>query len=201
MRLLNVAVKWINPSGSTSVATPHSRCCWGAEPRLLAVLLRPLSSPCATARSRPRWPLVVRDVVGDHFTLGAPRHVELTSFDVVLLRQDPPFDLAYVSTTRMLERVQPKTLVVNDSSCAQRAGENFRHRISRPDAADADYARPGSHQGLPRRATISSWKPPHGKAARAVTCWRRKMLNFGSLYGCSPACSASNGSCKSSCPP
>src|ERR1700686_3661265 len=59
-------------------------------------------------------PLVGRDVAGDHFTLGDPRFADLSSFDVVLLRQDPPFDLAYISTTHMLERIHPKTLVVND---------------------------------------------------------------------------------------
>ena len=46
--------------------------------------------------------LSVRDVAGDHFTLSDPRRVELTAFDVVLLRQDPPFDLAYVTTTHLL---------------------------------------------------------------------------------------------------
>src|SRR4030081_2349523 len=42
--------------------------------------------------------LAVRDQVGDHVTLGEPRRAELTAFDVVLLRQDPPFDLAYITT-------------------------------------------------------------------------------------------------------
>src|SRR5690242_4953070 len=58
--------------------------------------------------------LTVRDVAGDHFTLDEPRRVELTEFDVVLLRQDPPFDLAYITSTHLLERIQPKTLVIND---------------------------------------------------------------------------------------
>src|SRR5687767_1923792 len=44
-------------------------------------------------------PLEVRDREGEHFKLGDPRRVELASFDVVLLRQDPPFDLAYITTT------------------------------------------------------------------------------------------------------
>src|SRR5262249_52000553 len=58
--------------------------------------------------------LKVRDKQGDHFTLGEARHTELTEFDVVLLRQAPPFDLAYITTTHLLERIQPGTLVVND---------------------------------------------------------------------------------------
>ena len=65
-------------------------------------------------------PLVVRDAPGDHFTLGEPRVTDLSTFDVVLLRQDPPFDLAYISATHMLERVQPGTLVVNDPAHVDR---------------------------------------------------------------------------------
>src|SRR5271165_2996154 len=59
-------------------------------------------------------PLTVKDVEGDHARLGEPRLVDLASVDVVLLRQDPPFDLAYVTTTHLLERIQPDTLVVMD---------------------------------------------------------------------------------------
>ena len=67
--------------------------------------------------------LTVRDQAGDHFTLGEPRRVELAQFDVVLLRQDPPFDLAYVTTTHLLERIHPKTLVVNDPAHVRNAPE------------------------------------------------------------------------------
>jgi glutathione synthase len=59
-------------------------------------------------------PLTVKDLEGDHARLGEARLLDLSTVDVVLLRQDPPFDLAYIATTHMLERVQPKTLVVND---------------------------------------------------------------------------------------
>ncbi len=60
-------------------------------------------------------PLTVKDVEGDHARLGDPRLVDLSVVDVVLLRQDPtPFDLAYLATTYLLERIHPKTLVVND---------------------------------------------------------------------------------------
>src|SRR5471030_2563065 len=58
--------------------------------------------------------LHVRDQVGDHFDLEAPRRVELAQSDVVLLRQDPPFDLSYITSTHLLERIHRKTLVVND---------------------------------------------------------------------------------------
>src|SRR4051812_5536745 len=68
-------------------------------------------------------PLSVRDEIGNHFTLGEPRRTELTELDVILLRQDPPFDLAYITTTHLLERIHPKTLVVNDPAHVRNAPE------------------------------------------------------------------------------
>src|SRR6476660_3053119 len=68
-------------------------------------------------------PLAVRDKVGDHFTLGDGKRTALSSFDVVLLRQDPPFDLNYITTTHLLERIHPKTLVVNDPVSVRNAPE------------------------------------------------------------------------------
>lgn len=60
------------------------------------------------------WPLTVRRKEGDHFTLGEEIEVDLSTFDVVWLRQDPPFDMFYITTTHILDRIHPKTLVVND---------------------------------------------------------------------------------------
>jgi len=60
------------------------------------------------------WDLTVRRRKGDHFTLGERRQVDLGAWDVVLLRQDPPFDMGYITTTHILERIHPRTLVVND---------------------------------------------------------------------------------------
>lgn len=60
------------------------------------------------------WPLTVRREVGDHFSLGDEAEVDLSEFDVVWLRQDPPFDMFYITTTHLLQRIHPKTLVVND---------------------------------------------------------------------------------------
>jgi glutathione synthase len=70
-------------------------------------------------------PVSVRDTEGDHFTLGASDFVDLSTFDVVLLRQDPPFDLAYITTTHLLERIHPKTLVVNDPVSVRNAPEKL----------------------------------------------------------------------------
>ncbi|KEO52943.1 glutathione synthase [Thioclava pacifica] len=60
------------------------------------------------------WPLTVRRERGNHFTLGEEIEVDLAGWDVVWLRQDPPFDMGYITTTHLLERIHPQTLVVND---------------------------------------------------------------------------------------
>lgn len=60
------------------------------------------------------WPLKVQRVKGDHFRLGQEQTVALADFDVVWLRQDPPFDMGYITTTHILDMVHPDTLVVND---------------------------------------------------------------------------------------
>jgi glutathione synthase len=60
------------------------------------------------------WPVEVRRVQGDHFTLGPEQEIHLADWDVVWLRQDPPFDMGYITTTHILDRIHPATLVVND---------------------------------------------------------------------------------------
>ena len=60
------------------------------------------------------WPLTVQRIKGDHFTLGDEVEVDLADFDVLWLRQDPPFDMGYITTTHILDMIHPKTLVVND---------------------------------------------------------------------------------------
>ncbi|MGB6119569.1 MAG: glutathione synthase [Mesorhizobium sp.] len=67
----------------------------------------------------------LRDVKGDHFTLGEPVRTDLSAMDVVLLRQDPPFDMNYITTTHMLERIHPKTLVVNDPAWVRNSPEKI----------------------------------------------------------------------------
>ena len=67
----------------------------------------------------------VRDKEGDHFTLGPREPVDLSTFDVVQLRQDPPFDMSYITTTHLLERIHPRTLVVNDPMHVRNAPEKL----------------------------------------------------------------------------
>ena len=95
-----------------------------------------------TARVRP---LNVRAVKGDHFALGEAFVYDLSAADVVLMRQDPPFDMAYITATHILERIHPKTLVVNDpAASAQRAGKTVRHRIRRFHSAHPDHHATGA---------------------------------------------------------
>jgi glutathione synthase len=75
-----------------------------------------------TARTRP---LSVRNVKGDHFTLAASSVYDLSRADVVLMRQDPPFDMAYITATHILERLPPKTLVCNDPFHVRNAPEKL----------------------------------------------------------------------------
>jgi glutathione synthase len=74
------------------------------------------------ARARP---LEVRRRRGDHFTMGAPEMLDLRTFDIVLMRQDPPFNLNYVAATHLLERIHPHTLVVNDPVAVRNAPEKL----------------------------------------------------------------------------
>jgi glutathione synthase len=70
-------------------------------------------------------PFEVRREQGDHFTAGEPEVIDLATLDVVLMRQDPPFNLAYISATHLLDRVHPQTLVVNDPHHVRNAPEKL----------------------------------------------------------------------------
>ena len=70
-------------------------------------------------------PMVLRDTKGDHFELGPAERIDLSTMDVVLLRQDPPFDMAYITSTHLLERIHPKTLVVNDPGWVRNSPEKI----------------------------------------------------------------------------
>ncbi|MBK9080118.1 MAG: glutathione synthase [Hyphomicrobium sp.] len=69
--------------------------------------------------------LRVNDKYGDHYALSDARTEDLSARDCVLLRQDPPFDMAYITTTHLLERIHPKTLVVNDPMHVRNAPEKL----------------------------------------------------------------------------
>ncbi|MGL4310656.1 MAG: glutathione synthase [Paracoccaceae bacterium] len=71
------------------------------------------------------WPITVQRVKGDHVSFGAETEVDLADFDVVWLRQDPPFDMGYITTTHLLEMIHPKTLVVNDPFSVRNSPEKL----------------------------------------------------------------------------
>jgi glutathione synthase len=128
-------------------------------------------------------PLTVRDTAGDHFTLGEPRHAELASFDVILLRQDPPFDLAYITSTHILERVAPKTLVVNDPAHVRNAPEKV-FVTEFPDLMPPTLITRDLDAIKRFRAEQGDivMKPLYGKGGEAVFRLAGEDLNFGSLY-------------------
>lgn len=70
-------------------------------------------------------PLSVYDKTGSHYNLGDVERIRLATMDVVLLRQDPPFDMNYITTTHLLERIQPDTLVVNDPKWVRNSPEKI----------------------------------------------------------------------------
>ncbi|HZD26157.1 MAG TPA: glutathione synthase [Alphaproteobacteria bacterium] len=70
-------------------------------------------------------PLDVRREVGNHFTLGDWMELDLAGLDIVLMRQDPPFDMAYITATHLLEHIHPATLVVNDPAAVRNAPEKL----------------------------------------------------------------------------
>jgi glutathione synthase len=128
-------------------------------------------------------PITLRDQVGDHVTLGESHSVALDSFDVVLLRQDPPFDLAYITSTHFLERIHPKTLVVNDPAHVRNAPEKI-FVTEFPDLMPPTLITRDRDAIKAFREEYGDivMKPLYGKGGEAVFRLTREDLNFGSLY-------------------
>ncbi|RZN33066.1 glutathione synthase [Bradyrhizobium sp. Leo121] len=127
--------------------------------------------------------LSVRDEIGDHFTLGEPRREPLTNFDVILLRQDPPFDLAYITSTHLLERLHPKTLVVNNPASVRDAPEklfvmNFP-QLMPPTLISRDLDEINAFRDEHGAVVM---KPLHGHGGAAVFRVMPQDMNFGSLF-------------------
>jgi glutathione synthase len=128
-------------------------------------------------------PLSVRDQAGDHFALGDGERVPLTTFDVVLMRQDPPFDLAYITGTHLLERIHPNTLVVNDPASVRNAPEkmlvNEFPALMPPTLLTRDLAEIKAFRAEHGDIVM---KPLYGHGGGAVFRLATDDLNFGSLY-------------------
>jgi glutathione synthase len=131
----------------------------------------------------PVQSLSVRDVEGDYFTLGEPTRTNMESFDVVLLRQDPPFDLAYITSTHLLERIHPKTLVVNDPASVRNAPEKIFvmgfSDLMPPTLISRDKDEINAFRAEHGAVVM---KPLHGHGGAAVFRVLPQDMNFGSLY-------------------
>jgi glutathione synthase len=127
--------------------------------------------------------LTVKDVAGEHFSLGESKRTALADFDVILLRQDPPFDLAYITSTHLLDRVHPKTLVVNDPSSVRNAPEkmlvNEFADLMPPTLITRDLAEIKAFRAAHNDIVM---KPLYGHGGGGVFRVTREDLNFGSLY-------------------
>jgi len=128
-------------------------------------------------------PIEVRDVEGDHVTMGDRERVDLSDTDVVLLRQDPPFDLAYITTTHFLERIHPATLVVNDPVHVRNAPEKI-FVTQFPDLMPTTLITRDKAEIEAFRAEHGDivMKPLYGNGGAAVFKVAREDPNFGSLY-------------------
>jgi glutathione synthase len=128
-------------------------------------------------------PLNVRDKAGDHFTLGEAKRIDLASFDVILLRQDPPFDMHYITTTHLLEKLDPKTLVVNNPRSVRNAPEKMFVMefadLMPPTLITRDLDEIKTFREKHKDIVM---KPLYGKGGESVFRVAPGDLNFGSLY-------------------
>jgi glutathione synthase len=125
----------------------------------------------------------VRDEVGHHFVASEPEKTDLGAMDVVLLRQDPPFDMAYVTTTHLLERIHPRTLVVNDPKGVRDSPEKILvlefPELMPPTLVTRDRSEIESFRKVHGDIVM---KPLYGNGGAAVFKVGWKDPNFGSLY-------------------
>ncbi|MCA1242651.1 glutathione synthase [Stappia stellulata] len=128
-------------------------------------------------------PVKVRDEAGRHFELGEASVTDLLEMDVVLMRQDPPFDMAYVAATHMLEKIHPKTLVVNDPASVRNAPEKLFVTefadLMPPTLITRDRAAIDAFRAEHKDIVM---KPLFGHGGAAVFRITQDDLNYGSLY-------------------
>ena len=148
---------------------------WVYQPERLA-----LENGRLTARARP---MKLQPVKGDHVSFGQEATLDLAEdVDVVLLRQDPPFDMAYITTTFMLELIHPKTLVVNDPAEVRSAPEKLFAQhfadLQPPTLISADLE---ALTDFHRRHGEVVVKPLHGNAGSGVIKLGRDDPNLAAL--------------------
>ncbi|GEP02786.1 glutathione synthase [Methylobacterium oxalidis] len=139
-----------------------------------------LQGRLVTARVEP---LTVRDVEGAHASLGDIERIDLAEADVVLMRQDPPFDMAYITATHILERLNPRTLVVNNPAEVRNAPEKLFvldfPELMPPTLITRDKA---EIEAFRREHGTVAMKPLHGHGGAAVFRVSETDPNFGSMY-------------------
>ena len=129
-------------------------------------------------------PVEVRDEPGNHFTLGEVSRTNLAEFDVIHMRQDPPFDMAYISATHLLERLHPETLVVNDPAHVRNAPEKL-FVTEFPDLMPPTLITRSERElrAFKEKYGDIVMKPLYGNGGKAVFRLSQDDQNFGSLMG------------------
>ncbi len=126
--------------------------------------------------------VVLRDEKGNHFSAGAQQKIDLASQHIIHMRQDPPFDMGYITATHMLERIHPKTLVVNDPREVRNAPEKLYlldfaefmpETLITRDISEIDAFR--------REHDDIILKPLYGNGGAGIYKTSRDDKNFGSL--------------------
>ena len=127
--------------------------------------------------------VTVRDEVGNHVSFGETSALNLVDVDVVLLRQDPPFDLQYITTTHLLERIHPRPLVVNNPASVRNAPEKLFvmqfPQLMPPTLISRDR---GEIEAFRAEHGDVVMKPLYGNGGAAVFKVSREDPNFGSLF-------------------
>lgn len=128
--------------------------------------------------------VTVRDVLGDHFTLGESQRINLAEMDVIHMRQDPPFHMGYISATHLLERIHPRTLVVNNPAEVRNAPEKI-FVTNYPDLMPPTLITRDEDEVRSFRDEFGDIviKPLYGNGGAAIFRLREGDQNFGSLLG------------------
>jgi glutathione synthase len=125
----------------------------------------------------------VQDEPGQYYRLGERRTLDLAEVDLVLLRQDPPFDLAYITSTHLLERLGPRPLVVNDPAHVRNAPEKLFvmqfPELMPPTLITRDKAAIERFRAKHGEVVM---KPLHGHGGASVFKLAERDPNFGSLF-------------------
>jgi glutathione synthase len=126
--------------------------------------------------------VAVRDEVGHHVTLSAQEKINLASQHVILMRQDPPFDMSYITATHLLDRIHPKTLVVNDPTEVRNAPEKL-YLLDYPSfMPETLITRDISEiEAFRREHDEIILKPLYGNGGAGIYKTSKQDMNFGSL--------------------